>query len=48
MISENSTHLKIHSYRAALEWIASQIKPGFQRMAVRIDPKKSNKMDFPT
>ena len=43
---DNPPHLKIHSYRAALEWIANQICPDFKRSAVQIPAKKTNKMDF--
>ncbi|WAR00351.1 RRNAD-like protein, partial [Mya arenaria] len=45
-LKANSPHLMIHSYRAALEWLANQLSPGFLRTAVQIPAKKTNNMDF--
>ncbi|XP_045156232.2 methyltransferase-like protein 25B [Mercenaria mercenaria] len=38
--------LKIHSYRAALEWIANKLCPDFKRTAVQIPTKKIKDLQF--
>jgi hypothetical protein len=45
-ISESPPLVKIHSYRAALEWIANKLCPDFKRTAVQIPSRKMKDLQF--
>ncbi|KAL4228269.1 Ribosomal RNA adenine dimethylase domain-containing protein 1 [Mactra antiquata] len=45
-LKECPPHLKIHSFRAALEWLANMLSPRFERTAVQIPCGKSFNMQF--
>ncbi|XP_060572310.1 methyltransferase-like protein 25B [Ruditapes philippinarum] len=45
-LKESPPLLKIHSYRAALEWIANKLCPDFKRTAVQIPSRKMKDLQF--
>ena len=45
--SENPPHLKIHSYRAALQYVVTETRPDFQHGATRLVVKKGAEIPFP-
>ena len=45
--SESPPHLKIHSYRAAVQYVLTEMWPGFQHPTTRLVVKKGAEVPFP-
>ena len=45
--SESPPHLKIHSYRAAVQYVLTETWPGFRHPATRLVVKKGAEVPFP-